>query len=700
MKIFVSAAEISSDLQAEKIIRSLIALLPENSVEIFGIGGPRLRSLPKFKVLKNAEELRAMGFVEVLSKLKTIRTVLNETVSFLESNPPDLIITFDYPDFHFELLKRIYTNPKFKKTLKICGIPPKVWVWRSHRVEKIRTYFDGVWVIFPFEKKFYEDHGIPVIYSGNPLISDLLKASEQYYKKDTRDHLSIAVMPGSREAELKYHLPTLEGVLRLIAKKTGKQVVAQIPVPEGLPISRLQNYLHETAAVKYKFIQNGSIEILSQNSIGLIKSGTSTLEAAVLGCVPIIFYKANWISEWIFRLVVKYSGPVGLPNILLKIKDRKNAVFPELLGPEATPESLAETYLSILNAPERLQFLQLQGKNLREALVPNPEVPKAVALKILEWVRASPPKAIQRRSRFSIRTFSFIWSTVNAFRRIVFKSGELISIPSVLIGNLQAGGAGKTPLVIELAKQAIARGYRVGVISRGFGRSHDKTTLVVDQKRRHALKLDVEQLGDEPTEILNAVPEVVLGLGADRVALSQSLKKEGVNFLIFDDGFQNLKFKSQVTVLAITDANPSQLVFRDFFSAARHADVLIQTKGLQKPLGLEPRFKIDWKVDSLPSKPIWLLCALADPSEVFQFYQNQGVLIERVFAEGDHARFDRTVVKKLMIEASQAGVRLAVTEKDKVKLSEPDFETLFVLRRKIGNADWVNFIFERLHSTL
>jgi lipid-A-disaccharide synthase len=379
MKIFVSAAEISSDLQAEKIIRSFLSLLPENSVEIYGIGGPRLRSLPGFRALKNAEDLRAMGFVEVLSKLKVIRAVLSNVMEVLESNPPDLVITFDYPDFHFELMKRIHANPVFDRTLKICGIPPKVWVWRSHRVEKIRRYYDGVWVIFPFEKKFYEGHGIPVIYQGNPLISDLLEASKDFSKMQDEKHISIAVMPGSREAELTYHLPVIQAALNEIAKKTGKLILASVPVPEGLPVERVQKLLVSSLEVQYRFVSNGSIEILSRHSLGLIKSGTSTLEAAVLGCVPIIFYKANLISEWIFRLVVKYGGPVGLPNILLNIKKRENAVFPELLGPEATAESLSSTFLSIYQNPERLRFLQAQGESLRSELVPKKEVPLEVA---------------------------------------------------------------------------------------------------------------------------------------------------------------------------------------------------------------------------------------------------------------------------------------------------------------------------------
>ena len=171
------------------------------------------------------------------------------------------------------------------------------------------------------------------------------------------------------------------------------------------------------------------------------------------------------------------------------------------------------------------------------------------------------------------------------------------------------------------------------------------------------------------------------------------------SFLIFDDGFQNLKFKTTLSLLAVTDADSSQVVFRDFLSAASGADVLVQTKGLQKAPHLNPAFKIDWEPEALPSKPVWLLCALGDPSEVVTFYRNCGVRVDRVVSKGDHAVFDASEVKKLMKEALNQGAIVAVTEKDKVKLPSIEEGELFVLRRKIRSRDWIDFVFERLPSS-
>ena len=125
MKIFVSAAEISSDIQAEACFRALIQKLElkNETLEIAGVGGPKLRALEGFRCLERAENLRVMGFVEVLGKLPFIKKTETRLVQFLESFQPDLIITFDYPDFHLRLMKRLeecHGNSVFKKAVKIC----------------------------------------------------------------------------------------------------------------------------------------------------------------------------------------------------------------------------------------------------------------------------------------------------------------------------------------------------------------------------------------------------------------------------------------------------------------------------------------------------------------------------------------------------------------------------------------------------
>jgi lipid-A-disaccharide synthase len=693
MKIFVSAAEISSDLQAEKVVRALMSLYPEGSLQFYGIAGPRLRAIPGFQVIEKAENLRVMGFTEVLGKLSFIKKTKEKALAVLKENPPEVIMTFDYPDFHFSLLKDIQKIPQLSSTLKISGIPPKVWVWRKGRVEKIRELYDGVWVIFPFEKEFYESHGIPVIYEGNPLIADLFQKEIHKQALMTAEGIRLAVMPGSREAELKYHLPLIPGALEALSSLTHQRVIAEVPIPTGVGAELIKKELISNEKVRYEFFDDGSREVLARNRVGLIKSGTSTLEAAVLGCVPVIFYKVSPVSELIFKLIVRYAGPVGLPNILLGAKRRKDSTYKEFIGIDAKVMGIAHELFRLCESEAELNRLQNAGESLKRELVPNADVPLAVAKKIQSWIQNPPFKSRKKESHLLLGVGSFIWSTINGARRVLQGVGvirsETISIPSVLVGNLQAGGAGKTPFVIALAREAQKRSYRVGVVSRGFGARYSGKFHLANAEE------SAELIGDEPKEILRAVPGVKVCLSKDRVLASQKLLEQGVDFLIFDDGFQNLKFTAKITVLLVTDRARDEVIYRDFDAATNGADFLFQMKGKATPRFLEA-IPLRWSVAELPQQPVWILCGVADPLEVESFYREQGVKVTRMITLPDHAQMDHEWVKKLMTQADAEGAILAVTEKDWVKLDGSQAPKVFVLRRTISNSDALAPIFERL----
>ena len=694
MRIFVSAAEISSDLQAEKILRALIENHPHQKFEVYGIGGPALRALPGFRALAHAESMRAMGFAEVLSKIPALKRIQREVIQDLDRQPPDVILTFDYPDFHFSLMKRIEGRSWFRGTLRICGIPPKVWVWRAGRVETIRRLYSGVWVIFPFEEAFYRDRGIPAIYAGNPLIAELGLPKTP---PTTEDEVRIAVLPGSRDGELGAHLKLIGPTLNELAHLTGKAIHAEVPVPEGVDAERIERELISTERVHYRVIRGGSYEVLSSNSIGLIKSGTATLEAAVLGCVPVIFYRMSRLSEWIFKRWVRYAGPVGLPNILLGVRNRARSVFPELLGSEARPDLLATTLFRLIDQPAELEVLRKKGEELRKILVPDPEVPSKIAERFLEWIQHPPTQAPVRKKKAWIACGSFLWSSLNRLRRafgwLMGRSARMLPVRSILVGNLQAGGAGKTPFVIELAREALTRGYQVGVISRGYGAEGFGPFRWVE------IGDSARQVGDEPAEIKAALPEARVILSKDRHEGARELLKQGVDLIIADDGFQNLKFKTDLTVLLVTDAGRDEILYRDFDSEAKGADFLVQAKGPRNPRFGNAR-KLDWQVEASiqesTRRPLWLWTAIADPTELVSFYEARGIRLKTVITERDHSVPDPGVIRSLIEAARKEGARLAVTPKDAVKL-DPDLRSqCLVLRRKLVAESLFQEIFERL----
>jgi tetraacyldisaccharide 4'-kinase len=361
---------------------------------------------------------------------------------------------------------------------------------------------------------------------------------------------------------------------------------------------------------------------------------------------------------------------------------------------------LSDALNRFIKSPNLLSEKQKSGESLRKLLVPTGNIPLRIAEKI-KWIldhEEARLRPLIRKKRMSVRVISFLWSTLNFLRRKFYEIGffesKEITLPSVLVGNLQAGGAGKTPLVIAIAREAIRRGFRVGIISRGYGGNFKAPFLIVGALQNLAFRTKPEVIGDEPAEILQTLPEVSLGLGADRIQVARELEKLGINFLIFDDGFQNLKFRAKKTVIAVTDAKPSEMIFRDFFAAVEQADLVLQTKGFPKAAPVLAT-KINWEVELFPDTPVWLLCGVADPSEVVHFYRNLGLRIDRVFAFPDHAKFNVETARAYQAEANAQGATLAVTEKDWVKLKSDSFLTPLILRRKIRAEGWLETLFER-----
>jgi lipid-A-disaccharide synthase len=687
MKVLISAAEMSSDQHAAIVARALLELRG-SQVELIGIGGPYLRKLPQFRCIEKAENLRAMGLTEVLQKIRFIRSTLDRLVQTVAEESPDLILTLDYPEFHLAFMKRLHERGLARDALKVCGIPPKVWVWRSRRVEKIRKYYDGVWSIFPFEKSYYESHGIPVIEEGNPLIWNLLQQKKAPVIPSHAEQEIITVMPGSRDSEWRHLLPLIPETLQQFSARIAKPVLALVPIPIGLEEEPLRSQLKSTERVEYRLLPGGTAQALASSRVGLIKSGTSTLEAVMLGCAPVIFYRMNPMSEKFFEFIMRYTGPVGLPNILLGIRDRARSVFPELLGREATPKALSIALQKVWSTD-----LSVSVSRVQMQMRAGGEVPKKIAAQILEWIERRPVASRPVPIRPAIALGSWLWSSINWIRRkavlLGWKKQIQFSIPSLLVGNLQAGGSGKTPVVIAMAREAVRRGLKIAIVSRGYGRT-SKDPMITIPFQKGLVAADV---GDEPLEVLSAVPEAYGAIGADRPAVVDRLiravqsRGESLDLLILDDGFQNLSFRVDVTVLLKTPLRFYQTLYRDFENQSRYADLLIENPGPQ----------LQWEPEFLPTQPIWLVCGVANPQRLVDFYERRGVKIDRLIALPDHYPYQADEVRGWIQESKSQGRKIFVTEKDAVKWrSFSVMDSVGILRIKMKDTAWLNEVFDRL----
>jgi len=143
---------------------------------------------------------------------------------------------------------------------------------------------------------------------------------------------------------------------------------------------------------------------------------------------------------------------------------------------------------------------------------------------------------------------STVYGVVTAFRRRLYRSGIKRSghpgVPVIVVGNIVAGGTGKTPLTIALVQRLRAAGFTPGVASRGHGRTDGKTPRWVDARS------DAASCGDEPLLIAHSTG-VKVRVDRDRLAAAKALAKAGCNVIVCDDGLQHYRLARDIEIEVI-----------------------------------------------------------------------------------------------------------------------------------------------------
>src|ERR1039458_9175978 len=306
MKYYIIAGEASGDLHASNLIKEL-KLLDKDA--IFRCWGGDLMKAQGAMIVKHYKDLAFMGFAEVILNLKTILSNIKFCKKDIVEFNPDVLILVDYPGFNL----RIAEFAKTKGFKVFYYISPSVWAWHESRVKTIRKYVDKMFVILPFEKEFYAKHDYKVEYAGHPLtdvINDWNKinADNNSWRNENNlnDNPIIAILPGSRKQEISRMFPIMLDACE-VYKDYQIIVAGATSIPQDY-------YLQFTGGRDVKILFNQTYSILKNSVAAIVKSGTSTLEAALLDTPEIVCYKANAISYSIAKRVtnVKYISLVNL----------------------------------------------------------------------------------------------------------------------------------------------------------------------------------------------------------------------------------------------------------------------------------------------------------------------------------------------------------------------------------------------------
>lgn len=339
--LMIIAGEVSGDLHGSLLVRELKKM--ENGLNIYGIGGDRMKA-EGMELIYHINKMAFLGFAEVVKHFPFIKRVQSDLIAIIKEKKIKNIVLIDYPGFNLNFAKKL----KALNLTVIYYISPQIWAWGASRIKKIKNLVNKMIVVFPFEEKFYKDADINVEFVGHPLIErineyEFLTREELFNKFDLNKSKDILlVLPGSRLHEVERIFP--ESIKA--AEKIAGEFNLQIVIAGSSNIS--EDIYNRLSNIKEKKIITGyTYELMRYSKIGIIKSGTSTLESALFTLPMVIVYKTGLITYSIGKKLVKVKN-IGMANIIAGEK-----VVPELIQNEANAESIYTECKKILS-DERL----------------------------------------------------------------------------------------------------------------------------------------------------------------------------------------------------------------------------------------------------------------------------------------------------------------------------------------------------------
>lgn len=353
--VMVIAGEASGDLHGAKLVNAMRQR--NRSLFFSGIGGQALKR-EGVKILIDASELAVVGITEVFSKISSLRKGLLLAKKTLKTQPPDLLILIDFPDFNLN----VAATAKKLKIPVLYYICPQVWAWRPGRVKTIGKLVNHVAVILPFEADIFKKHKIPVTFVGHPLLDDEHSLLNEISDKQTKDNLVVGFLPGSRDGEIAKHLPLMLDAAEILAARI-KHLKFIVSIAPGVAKAFVEEIIaKQQTLINFELSVGNVSKVFDKCKLVVAASGTVTLQAAISGTPMVIIYKVSPISYWLGRALIRVEH-IGLVNLIAGQK-----LVPELLQHEASPGRIADTVFDMLNDTSGLERLGKELVRIRDAL--------------------------------------------------------------------------------------------------------------------------------------------------------------------------------------------------------------------------------------------------------------------------------------------------------------------------------------------
>lgn len=345
--IYFVAGEVSADNHGAALMRCLREL--DGELKFVGRGGPQMQEVAGEQFKNWIDEAAVLGLWEVLRKYGYFREKFHETLREIRDSKPDAVVLIDYPGFNLRLARTLRRQAPRQKI--IYYISPQVWAWNRGRIKRMAHFIDLVLCIFPFEVDPYDQAGLRALFVGHPMIERL-----QRWKIDTkRDPNLIGLFPGSRSREVRKIFPVMVETARELRQHNPNLHFEVAGASEQLAremkpaIARLAQS-QDREAIQIKLDETAVI--MQRAWVGIVASGSATLEAAYFQLPFVLIYKVAWPTYLAARFVVSVKY-LGMPNLLA---DKE--VVPEFIQHRAKPTALIKALQPLIeNANTRQQMI-------------------------------------------------------------------------------------------------------------------------------------------------------------------------------------------------------------------------------------------------------------------------------------------------------------------------------------------------------
>jgi lipid-A-disaccharide synthase len=350
-KIFISAGEASGEHYGTLLIEALRKLEPD--AEFFGLGGRRMEAIG-FRPIVRAEDVAVMGITEVVRHMPRIYREYRRLRSSIAAEKPDAAVLIDFPDVNLSLARHL----KRQGVPVIYFVSPQLWAWKKYRIRSVQRYVDRMLTIFPFEERFYHDHGVEAEFVGHPLaeLEPPRVSREEFARQAGLDASKtwVGLLPGSRGKEIRLNLPEMVRAAALLCPTTPKPGVAGTPllgqeVEFLMPLAptltgpqrdHIRVLLSELLAAEANppriVVVEDARAVLHHARASIVASGTATVEAALIGNPFIVVYRISPLSYAVAKRVV------DVPHVAMVNLIAGKRIVPELIQGDFTADHVVE----------------------------------------------------------------------------------------------------------------------------------------------------------------------------------------------------------------------------------------------------------------------------------------------------------------------------------------------------------------------